>query len=370
MKALNAWLQLLHIPGVGTRTVHKLLTHFDSVENIFAASSSELSQCQLKPDSIEAIRNPDSSSIQKDLDWLNSAPDHHILSWQETLYPTRLKQINDAPPLLFVRGDPDYLSQPQLAIVGSRTPTASGRRAAHDFAQHLSNAGITITSGLANGIDAASHEGALQGIGGTVALVAHGLDIVYPAAHQQLAQAITQAGAVVSEVPIGTLPARGLFPQRNRIISGLSIGTLVVEAALKSGSLITARLAIEQNKEIFAIPGSIHNPLARGCHQLIRQGAKLVETADDILEELSNHLKTPLASEQTTHHHKEIHTDSPQALDPDHQKLLKCLSYEPASIDELVNLSAFSAAEIASMLLIMELEGTVSSHDGRYVQVS
>jgi len=269
-----------------------------------------------------------------------------------------------------VGGDPDYLSQPHLAIVGSRTPTAAGRNAARDFAQHLSNAGITITSGLAHGIDAASHEGALQGIAGTIALVAHGLDIVYPAANQQLALDITQAGAVVSEVPIGTLPARGLFPQRNRIISGLSIGTLVVEAALKSGSLITAKQAIEQNKEIFAIPGSIHNPLARGCHQLIRQGAKLVETADDILEELGCHLKTPVSSENFTQNNKEIQNDSPQTLDPDHQKLLKCLSYEPASIDELVNRSAFSAAEIASMLLIMELEGTVSSQDGRYIQVN
>ena len=370
MKALKAWLQLLHTPGVGTRTYHKLLTHFNTVENIFVASSSELSQCQLKQNSIEAIKNPDSSNIQTDLDWLDNAPEHHIIHYLDARYPARLKQINDAPPLLYVRGDPDYLSQPQLAIVGSRTPTASGRSAARDFALHLSNAGITITSGLANGIDAASHEGALQGMAGTVALVAHGLDIVYPAAHQQLAQEITQAGAVVSEVPIGTLPARGLFPQRNRIISGLSIGTLVVEAALKSGSLITAQQAIEQNKEIFAIPGSIHNPLARGCHQLIRQGAKLVETADDILEELSHHLKTPISNEKITQNHQEIQNDSPQALDPDHQKLLKCLSYEPASIDELVNRSAFSAAEIASMLLIMELEGTVSSQDGRYIQVS
>jgi len=256
-------------------------------------------------------------------------------------------------------------------MVGSRNPTAAGRSTAKDFASHLSNAGITITSGLASGIDGASHEGALQGIAGTIAVVAHGLDIVYPANHQRLAQQITQHGAVISEMPIGTQPLAGLFPRRNRIISALALGTLVVEAAKKSGSLITARYALEQNREVFAIPGSIHNPMARGCHQLIRQGAKLVETADDILEELY------ISLDQSARYVKKQSADTQEnpkdphpALDPDHQKLLKCLAYEPASIDELVNRSQFNAAEVASMLLIMELEGIIVSQDGRYTCVS
>ena len=366
MNTLNAWLLLLHTPGIGAKTFHALLSHFHRAEDILAASASELRQCGLKQDSIDVLLAADSKTIQADLDWLTAADDHHIIIQPDTRYPPQLRQLDDAPPVLFVRGDPDYLLQPQLAIVGSRSPTACGRQLAHDFARHLSDAGITITSGLASGIDGASHEGALKGIGGTVALVAHGLDIVYPARHQQLAQAITRAGAVVSEMPVGVEPNRGLFPRRNRLISGLSLGTLVVEAALKSGSLITARQAMEQNKEVFAIPGSIHNPLARGCHRLIRQGAKLVETADDILEELGNRLNAAENTSQESLFDKKITADPPQALDPDHQKLLKCLDYEPASIDELVNRSPFSAAEIASMLLIMELEGTISSKDGLY----
>ena len=256
-------------------------------------------------------------------------------------------------------------------MVGSRNPSAAGRNTAREFASHLSGAGITITSGLATGIDGASHEGALQGLAGTVAVVAHGLDIVYPAQHQQLAQAISENGAVVSEMPVGTEPQRGMFPRRNRLISALSLGTLVVEAAVKSGSLITARLALELNREVFAIPGSIHNPMARGCHQLIRQGAKLVESVDDILEDLR--FRAP----QITPYPIKTHQDTPEklkdrhnTLDPDHQKLLKCLAYEPASIDELVIRSKFSAAEVASMLLILELEGIIVCQDGRYTCVT
>ncbi len=366
MNTLNAWLQILHTPGIGAKTFQKLLEHFTSAEDILSADRSELNDCRLNPTTVNAITNPDTSIIQADLDWLAAEKSHYIITLADERYPPRLKQLIDAPAILFVRGDPDYLNQPQLAMVGSRTPTANGLQTARDFAHCLSDAGITITSGLASGIDGASHEGALQGIAGTIALVAHGLDLVYPAKHQQLAQKIAQAGAIVAEVPIGTKPLRGLFPRRNRIISGLSIGTLVVEAALKSGSLITANQAMEQNKEVFAIPGSIHNPLARGCHQLIRQGAKLVETANDILEELSYPLKITDLTHQKVDVVKKSIINSTLTLDLDHQKLLKCLDYEPASIDELVNRSPFNAAEIASMLLIMELEGTIISQDGRY----
>lgn len=365
MNDVKNWLYLLHADGLGVTGFHKLLSTYQQPERILELSGSKLSELGLNKQAIAAIQQSSDDSIKNDIEWLNSADDHHIVTLFDPRYPQRLKTISQPPPVLFVRGDPDYLQQPQLAMVGSRNPTAAGKRTASDFARHLSDSGITITSGLARGIDGASHQGALQGIAGTVALVAHGLDIVYPAAHRALAEEITHNGAVISEVPIGTEPHRGLFPRRNRIISGLSLGTLVVEAALKSGSLITAKHALEQDREVFAIPGSIHNPLSRGCHQLIRQGAKLVETAEDILEELLPHLPAhDLPAAKQPNIRKNEHT-----LDPDHQKLLKCLQYEAVAIDELVNCSGFSAAEVASMLLIMELEGSVVNESGRYTRV-
>ena len=365
MNQLEYWLTLLHTPTLGIRTFHTLLSRFGTPQAVFAADDESLKQCALTAETRHAIHNRSTESIRADLDWA-AANDHHIITLHDTRYPPLLKSLVDAPPVLYVRGDPDYLKQPQLAIVGSRTPTAAGRRCATDFARYLSDCGITITSGLARGIDGASHEGALAGLAGTVALVAHGLDIVYPAAHRKLAEAISQHGAIVSEVPIGTAPLKGLFPQRNRIISGLSLGTLVVEAALNSGSLITARQALQQGREIFAIPGSIHNPLARGCHRLIRDGAKLVETANDILEELAALLPQSKPGPAAV----AAKPGAEKKLDPDHQKLLKCLAYEPAPIDELVNRSGFTASEVASMLLILELEGSVASDGGLYSRVS
>ncbi len=368
--ALDNWLTLLHTAGVGPSTFHTLLEAFGSVEAVLNASSQQLSELAIKEDTRNALRNRDRPNIDADLNWCTEK-DHHIITLFDQHYPNQLKDLADAPPLLYVRGDPDYLLQPQLAMVGSRNPTAAGRNTAKEFARHLSNVGITITSGLASGIDGASHEGALHGLAGTIAVVAHGLDIVYPAQHQQLAQAISENGAVVSEMPIGTQPLRGLFPRRNRLISAFSLGTLVVEAAQKSGSLITARFALEQNREVFAIPGSIHNPMARGCHQLIKQGAKLVESANDILEELrlpaTKNTLYPIKTDANIHENPE---DSHKVLDPDHQKLLKCLAYEPASIDDLVESSGFKAAEIASMLLIMELEEIIVCQDGRYTCIT
>ena len=371
--SLESWLSLRHTPGVGNTTFHALLDTFGTVDAVLNASRKQLSavamKSAIKADVINALSNQSKPDISADINWL-AEDHHHIITLFDETYPAGLKELPDAPPILYVRGDIDYLMQPQLAMVGSRNPTAAGRNTAREFAQHLSNAGITITSGLASGIDGASHEGALQGLAGTIAVVAHGLDIVYPAQHQKLAQQITEHGAVISEMPIGTQPQRGLFPRRNRLISALTLGTLVVEAAQKSGSLITARYATEQNKEVFAIPGSIHNPMAKGCHQLIRQGAKLVETASDILEELC------IPCKKTTSYPKKPEKNIPenlkdthQALDPDHQKLLKCLAYEPSSIDELVLRSQFTAAEVASMLLIMELEGIIVCQNGRYTNI-
>jgi len=367
--SLENWLTLLHTPGIGPATFHTLLNTFGSVEAVLNASSKQLSAAAIAADAISALTSQEKPDIEADLNWITE-DGHHIITFIDGRYPASLRDLADAPPLLYVRGDPDYLLQPQLAMVGSRNPSAAGRNTAKEFASHLSNVGITITSGLASGIDGASHQGALQGLAGTVAVVAHGLDIVYPAQHQQLAQDISEHGALISEMPIGTQPQRGLFPRRNRLISAISLGTLVVEAAIKSGSLITARLALELNRDVFAIPGSIHNPMARGCHQLIRQGAKLVESADDILEDLhippaQNTLYPIKTEENTSENPKQAHN----TLDPDHQKLLKCLAYEPASIDELVVRSRFSAAEVASMLLILELEGIIVSQNGRYTCV-
>jgi DNA processing protein len=367
--SLENWLLLRHTPGIGTTTFNKLLDALGTIEAVFNASHRQLSRLAIKPDVISALNHSQMPDISADLDWL-AQDNHHIITLHDERYPEQLKELSDAPLVLYVRGDADYLKQPQLAIVGTRNPTAAGLNIAREFASHLSNTGITITSGLASGIDGASHEGALQGLAGSVAVVAHGLDIVYPARHQKLAQQISEHGAVISEMPIGTQPQRGLFPRRNRLISALTLGTLVVEAAHKSGSLITARYAVEQNKEVFAIPGSIHNPMARGCHQLIRQGAKLVESADDILEELCISVKSPALyplkdKENIPEKPKDLH----KTLDPDHQKLLKCLAYEPSSIDELVQTSNFTAAEVASMLLILELEGIIVCQNGRYTNI-
>jgi len=363
----EAWLLLNRVPGLGAASVHRLLQHFSEPRAALNARGNDLRQLGLGQNVISALQTIDNTAIASDLDWL-AQDQHHLISFNDARYPGLLKQIVDPPPLLYVHGDPDYLRQPQLAMVGSRNPTASGERTAREFARHLATAGITITSGLATGIDAACHEGALQGLAGTVALVAHGLDKLYPASHRRLADAIVQHGAIASEMPVGTEPQRGLFPRRNRIISGLSLGTLVVEAALRSGSLITARHAMEQGREVFAIPGSIHNPLARGCHSLIRQGAKLVETASDILEELAPHLGSiaPLPDADSD---RAKNTLQQAELDPDHKKLLKCLDYEPRAIDSIVTCSGFSAAEVASMLLILELEGSIICKNGRYTRI-
>ena len=370
---LKHWLTLRHTAGVGPSTFHALLDAFGSVEAALGANANQLSQLGIRSNVITALTNRERPDIHADLEWQTQAH-HHIITLQDERYPALLKNLSDAPPLLYVRGDLDYLNRPQLAIVGTRNPSANGRNTAKEFAHHLSDAGITITSGLASGIDGASHEGALLGLAGTVAVVAHGLDIVYPAQHQQLAQSISEHGAVISEMPIGSQPTRGSFPRRNRLISALALGTLVVEAAQKSGSLITARFALEQNRDVFAIPGSIHNPMARGCHQLIRQGAKLVESVDDILEDLSINLSQtsshPQQSSSSSKKLPEKSNDLHKTLDPDHQKLLKCLAYEPTSVDELVSQSGFTAAEVASMLLILELEDIIACQDGRYTRIS
>jgi DNA processing protein len=278
-------------------------------------------------------------------------------------YPSRLREVGAPPPLLFVRGNPALLHEPQLAVVGSRNPTAGGIDTARDFAGYLAGLGLVVTSGLALGIDAAAHEGALA-TGHTIAVLGTGPDRVYPAAHRDLARRIANTGALVTELLPGTGPHASHFPQRNRIISGLSLGTLVVEAAVGSGSLITARLASEQGREVFAIPGSIHNPLARGCHALIRQGAKLVDSANQILEELGPQLGEFLADGADSAPEAVVPGPQTSDLDDDHGRLLACMGYDPIAPDEIVARTGMPAFEIASMLLLLELKGLVTSHPG------
>lgn len=361
---LAEWLTLYKAPGISSAKFFSLVEAFGSPGAVLSAPRSVLEQQGLKPRSLDAIGQANTSLADNDLQWAKG-PEHHIICFDDAAYPPRLRDIENPPPMLFVWGDPDFLSLHQLAIVGSRNPSASGRRCAEDFAKYLSQAGITVTSGLAHGIDGASHKGALQGIAGTVAVVAHGLDIIYPKVHFELAKKIAENGAVVSEWPLGTAPHRGLFPLRNRIISGLSLGVLVVEAARNSGSLITARYAISQNREVFAIPGSIHNPLTRGCHQLIRQGAKLVETGSDIIEELQL-LENPAASGDTR---AQTPQSEAETLDADYMHLLNCVDFEPASVDTLIERSGLPAANVASMLLILELQDLVVSNKGMYCRI-
>ena len=317
-------------------------------------------QVELPPATRQFLAAVDITAIEADLAWL-AANGARIVLATDPDYPSRLQQCPGAPAALYVQGAVEALSAAQLAMVGSRSPTAAGRATAREFAAWFARAGLTVTSGLAVGIDAASHEGALAGGGATIAVYATGLDRVYPAEHRALAHRIRAGGALVSEFPPRTPPLRGHFPRRNRIIAGLSLGTLVVEAARYSGSLITARLAAEYGREVFAIPGSIHSPLARGCHQLIKTGAKLVEEAADVLTEL----QFPVGKEQVTSRQPERRT--PPELDKEYEMLLDALGFEPATIDVLVARTHLPGESVASMLLILELEGRVAAlPGGRY----
>jgi DNA processing protein len=361
------WLALYRVTGVGNRGLHRLLEHFRTPQSLFEASAEQLRGFGLAPATIDALRQPDWQVVEKDLAWL-SAPGNRLLKFGEAAYPPLLADIPDPPLLLFVHGDPDYLLQPQLAIVGSRNPSRDGIALAEDFAAYLSGCGLTICSGLAAGIDAAAHRGALRGTAGTVAVTGTGLDRVYPARHRELAHQIAENGVLVSEFPPGTPPLSGNFPRRNRIISGLSLGTLVVEAALRSGSLITARQALDQGREVFAIPGSVHNPLVRGCHALIRDGAKLVESGEHILEELASQLplnhSAPVVPARAA---DEI--VRPLELSPEYSELLDLMGYEAVAVDQLVQRSGLTPEQVSSMLLLLELEDRVhSSPGGRYTR--
>ncbi|MEE9342573.1 MAG: DNA-processing protein DprA [Gammaproteobacteria bacterium] len=345
-------------PGIGPATFAKLLQQFDHIDAIFDADNTSLLKAGLSSETAAAIKHPDWNAVDAHMEW-SQAPENHIVVITDTAYPHLLEAIDTPPPLLFVHGNIDVLGTLQLAVVGSRNPTKGGTDTARLFCQFLAHHGLTITSGLALGIDASAHEGALKAGNKTVAVMGTGLDRVYPARHRDLAHKIAEQGALISEYPLGTPPLPQNFPQRNRIISGLSLGVLVVEAAKRSGSLITARMALEQGRDVFAIPGSIHNPLSRGCHEIIRQGAKLVETGEHILEELGS-----LALENLTHTDAGNTTHAPVTDDSAYQNLLEQMGYDPITVDELVSRSGLTSDQLSSMLLLLELDGYVTPANG------
>lgn len=354
------WLRLSRAPGATIQTISMLVDTFGSIGAVFSASSLQLGRyLPDQPELASAIGGAfDSGQLDADLAWLQQ-PHNHLIPFIDSRYPPLLRETAGCPTSLFVCGDADVLSMPQLAIVGSRNPTAGGKENAHAFAASLARAGLTITSGMAQGIDAAAHAGAIAVGGKTVAVMGTGLTRVYPSAHRELAHQIAAHGALVSEFPLDAPPRRQHFPQRNRIIAGLSLGTLVVEAAVKSGSLITARLSADSGREVFALPGSIHSPLSKGCHRLIRQGAKLVETAQDVVEELG-----PMMGVLKENAGADMARSSRPALEPGQEALLQAMGYDPIDIDSLVERSGLTPEAISSMLLWMELEGLVEASPG------
>lgn len=358
---LRYWLAALHLPGIGSRSLFRWLTQFTDMEHLFNAYDSELKAAGLTNQQISTLRHPNWRLIEADLEWAQKE-NHHLIAFPDAQYPPLLKEIDDPPLLLYVIGNQQALQQIQIAIVGSRHATSPGMKNAEQFAYSLAKAGIAVTSGLALGIDGASHRGALAAKGVTLGIFGTGLCHVYPSSHRELAaEIVRQQGALVSEFPLSTMPYSANFPRRNRIIGGLSVGVLVVEAALKSGSLITAKHALNQGRDVFAIPGSIHHPLTKGCHALIKQGAKLVEKAEDILEEIKlwhANFTNPVTCMPT----------SLKGLSPIEERIFQQIGYEITPIDMIIWRSGLTPKEVSSILLILELNGYIQSSPGGYIR--
>jgi len=365
---LRAWLRLSMEPGLPASQTRNLLGAIGLPQDVYAASSSALSRLVPAPLAAQIRSAPDSqvaSAIDRAIDWSQS-PGCHILTLADPAYPPSLLDSHDPPTLLYVNGNASLLSHPTIALVGARSATPAGEENARAFARHLAAQGWCIASGLARGIDAAAHEGALlagsQG-GSTVAVMGTGIDIVFPASNRDLAHRIAAQGALISEFPMGMRALPHHFPRRNRIVAGLARGVLVVEAARQSGSLITARLATEMGREVFAIPGSIHSPLSRGCHALIRQGARLVESGQDILEELGMPRPAPKAPAPTATQDTELAA----RYGKDAQAALQALGYDPVHIDTLAARSGLTVIALHPILLELELDGIIARQsDGSY----
>jgi DNA processing protein len=363
LNTLDPWLRLALAPGVGNTSLIRLLTAFGSPEAVLASGRSALA-AHLSPAQCDALlAEPDAGQLDAAQAWL-AQDGNSLMTLADADYPKTLLEIADPPAMLYCKGRRALLNQPALGIVGSRNATPQGVRDAEAFAHALSDAGLTIVSGLALGIDAAAHRGGLAGAGSSVAVIGTGLDRVYPARNKALAHQLAEGGLVVSEFPLGTPPLPGHFPRRNRLISGLSRGVLVVEAAPDSGSLITARVATEQGREVFAIPGSIHSPLARGCHALLKQGAKLVESAADILDELAwLRLDRPQGESLVACPSRVL----PETLsDP----VLDALDGAPTTLDTLAQRTGLTLDALSAKLLTLELEGRIASlPGGRYQKI-
>lgn len=357
---LAAWLRLLETPGVGRESARKLLAAFGSPQGVFEAGTADHREVAGSTAAQALTSEPDTlpALIDQTRRWLNARPSgHHIITLGDPDYPAALFETADPPLLMYAHGQLAALKGPSLAVVGSRNPTHQGLENASAFARHLSGAGLTIVSGLALGIDAAAHAGALDAAGQTVAVVGTGLDQDYPKRNAKLAQRIVEHGLLLSEYALGTPPLPANFPVRNRIIAGLTRGTLVVEATLQSGSLITARLALEAGRDVYAIPGSIHAPQARGCNALIKQGAKLVDSAADVLEDMRLPVPASAASSATA-------KDDSRAGDP----LLDAMGFDPIALESLVARTGRSAADLNVRLLELELGGEVARLAGQLFQ--
>lgn len=388
-------LALFHLPGVGATRYHKLVEWFGSAEATITGDRKLIMAAGVKPESVrlldEYMRKAFDSEvgrlIKRDLDWAEK-PGNDLLLIDDHDYPPLLKHIDSPPPVLYIKGDKALLSEPQLAIVGSRSPSIDGKENAYRFAKSIVNVGLAVTSGMALGVDGAAHKGAIDGHGHTVAVVGTGADVIYPARHRALSAEILERGVIVSELPLGTQPHPSNFPRRNRIISALSLGVLVVEASPKSGSLITAHCALDQGREVYAIPGSIHNPMARGCHQLLRQGAKLVESAEDIFEELSSLLafhqlirnesaKEPISDGQLAPvtadlfelEQDDVADDSQMDLTEPEKLLLSFMGFDVVSVDLAVERSELSVEDVSILLMSLELKGLLRSVPGGFQKV-
>ena len=362
-KESRAWLALSHI-NISLQKLQHFFEHHQSITELFELSEKQLTQLGFRAglkDRLEAI---DEATIDQDLAWFDSDT-KYLIPFTSDDYPSLLRQIEGAPKVLFVHGNKELLKQHQIAIVGSRNPTPQGKDNAAEFARTLSKAGAVITSGMALGVDGYAHQAVLDKGLPTIAVAGTGLDRVYPARHKAMAQQIVEQGALVSEFALGTGVRATHFPARNRIISGMSLGTLVVEAAIKSGSLITARLAMEQGREVFAIPGSIHNPLARGCHALIKQGVKLVETAEEIIEELAALVSWQNESLLDAEKGSEQGSEDFE-LDEEYQELIRHIDYDTTAMDTIIERSGLEIDVVSHMLLLLELNDHIVSVAGGY----
>jgi DNA processing protein len=354
---VEAWASLQLVPGLSTSALVALLKALGGPAEVRGASRATLSRCVPSEVAAAIRQGPDPGQLERTLAWL-AVSGHSLVAWDDADFPAALLAIADPPPAFYHVGSRELLNRPALAIVGSRNATPQGIGHAEAFAEALSGAGLTIVSGLAVGIDAAAHRGGLGGAGSSIAVVGTGLDRIYPSANRDLAERLSQAGALISEFPLGTPPLRANFPRRNRLISGLSRGVLIVEATLNSGSLITARLAAEQGREVFAIPGSIHSPFSKGSHRLIKDGAKLVETAQDVLDELGLQATAPARSPADA-----VAVDD-ASMEGAYGRVLEALGHDPVGIDALTTRTGLPTEAVAAALVELELAGRIAMLPG------